>query len=385
MSLQPSRRGFLAGVGVVAGAGCVRRAQETATSVDYPETAPPTYRRWLPAPAALPGDVGDYDVMYVRLADVLANDDLPAGGASVRNLMTRTGREPLGIDPGRVEAVVSVDLVRATVLQGSFDAAAVGAAAGRAGYRPAGGYRGVDCYEHRDRSRAVAVSDGAVVQTRHDRPVAFARRMVDADRGDVDRYHEVDAAFERMTDATGGTATWVDASGALFGSSAVVRAASDQQYIGDRAFFARPLLFESADDASEAAVRKAVAGSSDVPRTVPLDVTVDGRFGRAEYARDVEAVFEEDRPLQPIVAWNFDYDAAAEALTVTHRAGDEAAAERLTLRTDDGPTDRQFADAVDTVAPGDAVTVSLPPATGLRVVWAVGRSTATVGRYPGEE
>ena len=384
MSLQPSRRGFLAGVGAVAAAaGCVRRAQETATSVDYPETAPPTYRRWLPAPAALPGDVGDYDATHLRLADVLANGDLPAGGADIRNLMARTGREPLGIDPGRVEAVLSVDLARATVLQGSFDVAAVGAATRRAGYRPAGGYRGVDCYEHRDRSRAVAVSGEAVVQTRHDRPVAFARRMVDADGGDVDRYHEVDATFERLTDAMGGTTTWVDAGGALSGSSAVVRAASDQQYIGDRAFFARPLLFESADDASEAAVRDAVAGSN-VPRTVPLDVTVDGRFGRAEYARDVEAVFEADRPLRPIVAWEFEYDAAAEALTVTHRAGDEVAAERLTLRTDDGPTDRQFADAVDAIVPGDAVTVSLPPATGLRVIWAVGQSTMTVGRYPGE-
>lgn len=387
MSRLPSRRRFLttAGATVLLGAaGCVRRTQEAATGVDYPETPAPDYRRWLPAPDALPdGDAG-YDAQHLRMDDLTTNEDITGAAAGLRNLFERTGRDPFGVEAEQIDSVVSIDLARATVLSGSFDAAAVDAAASRAGYRRTGSYDEFEIYELPGRRRAAAVSETAIVQARHESAPAVARRIVDASRGAVDRYHEVDPEFERLTDTAAGTASWVHFGGAISAPSGAVRAASDQAYVGDRAFFALVYLFEDAGAATEAKVRSTAAERGNLPRTVPFDVTVDGRVGRAEYARDVEEVLDEDHPLQPIVIWNYEYDAAAAALAVTHRAGDEVQAERLTFRTDEGPTDQQFAASHETVTPGDSVVVSLDPGTDLRVVWKAGDSAVTIGVYRAE-
>jgi hypothetical protein len=384
MSSEPSRRRFLAGAGaagLLAGPGCLRRLQAAATTVDYPATPAPDYRRWLPAPGTLP-DGETYDAMHLRLADLVGNDDVPGQAAGLRNLFARTGRAPLGVDPGRIRAVVKVALVEATTLLGSFDPGSVGAAARKAGYERTGTHRGFELYERADEPHALAASGTAIVQARHDEAATVARRVVDAGRGEVDRYHEVDDGFERLSDAVGGTLSWVHGGEGFDPPAGVVRSATGQALVDGRVFFALVYRFESAEAATAAAIREAAAGNGRLPRMAPLDVTVDGRLGRAEFARDAASVLEE-RPLQPIVAWAFDREATAGRVTVTHRAGDPVRADRLSLRTDDGPTGRQFADDHGTVRPGDAVTVSVETGEDLRVVWEVAQSASTMAASRG--
>jgi len=384
MVSRSSRRRFLGSLGaagLVGTAGCLRRLQDATTSVDYPEPRSPSYRRWLPAPAALPGEDDGYDASHLRMTDLRANDELPRAGTGLRNLLSRTGRDPLGVDPAQVESVAKMDLVAATILFGSFEVEAVTEAAVRAGYEETATDGDFTLYERSNQPYAAAVSEDVLVQSRHDEAASVARRVVGAGRGETDRYHEVDDGFDRLSETIGGTVSWIHPDGSFDTPEGAIRSATGQQVVGDRAFFARVYLFGDASAASAEKVRSAVADEGNLPRTTPLDIAVDGRVGRAEYARDVENVFDGDRELQPIVAWGFDYRSAVEELTVTHRAGDEVVAERLTLRTEDGPADRQFEDEYDSVGPSDSVTVSLSPDVRLRVVWELEQSTSTLSTY----
>ena len=105
----PSRRRFLGVAGAAAlasTAGCLRRLQDAATTVEYPDPGPPTYRRWLPAPGALPG-VDRYSASHLRTADLPDDGSVGRAGVGLQNLFARTGRDPLGVDPDNIEAVVN--------------------------------------------------------------------------------------------------------------------------------------------------------------------------------------------------------------------------------------------------------------------------------------
>ena len=109
---RPSRRRSLGAAGTAGGAalastaGCLRRLQDAATTVEYPDPGPPTYRRWLPAPGALPGD-DRYSASYLRMANLLGDGPVGRAGVGLRNLFARTGRDPLGVDPDNIEAVIN--------------------------------------------------------------------------------------------------------------------------------------------------------------------------------------------------------------------------------------------------------------------------------------
>jgi len=382
---RPSRRRVLGVAGAAAlasTAGCLRRLQDAATTVEFPDPGPPTYRRWLPAPGALPGE-DRYSASHLRMADLLGDGPVGRAGVGLRNLFARTGRDPLGVDPGDVEAVVKIDLARATTLLGTFDPEAVGAAVERAGYAGAGADGEFEVYERDDRPRAVAVGESAVVQTHsNEDPTAVLGAVLDAGRGEVDRYHEVDERFARLSRAAGGaTLAWVHPDGGLGAPESAVGSASAQQFDGETAVFRQLYLFEEAADASVSAVRDAAAGA--FPPEASTDASVDGRMGRFDAARAAGESVDEPVVLQPVVAWGF--DAGDGGVTVTHRAGDEVDATRLTLRQPSGPTDAQFADRHETVGPGDAVTVAVDATTRLRVVWSAGDSTATLSVYRGPD
>ncbi|PSQ43194.1 hypothetical protein BRD07_02220, partial [Halobacteriales archaeon QS_9_68_42] len=234
---RPSRRRFLGVAGAAAlasTAGCLRRLQDAATTVEFPDPGPPTYRRWLPAPGALPGE-DRYNASHLRMADLLGDGPVGRAGVGLRNLFARTGRDPLGVDSGDVEAVVKIDLARATTLLGTFDPEAVGAAAERAGYAGTGADGEFEVYERDDQPRAAAVGESAVVQTHSDEdPTAVLGAVLDAGRGEVDRYHEVDDRFARLSRAAGGgTLAWVHPDGGPGVPESAVGSASAQQFDGE--------------------------------------------------------------------------------------------------------------------------------------------------------
>lgn len=387
MALHHTRRRFLGSLAagaLVGTAGCLRRAQERLTSVDVPAAGPPTYRRWLPAPTALPGEEDGYGVHYLRMADVLGDETTVQAGVSLRNLHARTGRDPLGIDVGAIEGVVKVGLVRATVLVGAFDTDSVADGAVAAGYEPTATDGDYTIYERSNPDRAIAVGEDAIVHS-HDRedPRAVLGAVLDARRGAADRYHEVDSTFEELTSVSGApTFVWLLSGTRPDPIDGVTDTISTIQFDGDRAVYAIQYLFESADAASPDAVREQVTRGS-LPRTAPLDIEVDGRTVTAEYVRSLADLAEEEYELRPLIAWEFSYDDEAGNLTITHRAGDESDAEALAVEAGSPgeSLDTQFVDEHDVVGPGDSITVAVDPGTDVRIRWQHGDYGSQVGRY----
>jgi hypothetical protein len=387
MALHHTRRRLLGGLAAgafVGTAGCLRETQERLTSVDAPDAGPPTYRRWLPAPAALPSEEGGYGVHYLRMADVLGDETTVQAGVSLRNLHARTGRDPLGIDEAAIEEVVKVGLVQATVLVGAFDTESVADGAVEAGYEPTATDGEYTIYERSNPDRAIAVREDAVVHS-HDRedPRAVLGAVLDARRGEADRYHEVDSTFEDLTAVAGApTFVWLLSGTGPDPIDGVTDTVSTIQFDGDRAVYAIHYLFESADAASPDAVREQVTRGS-LPRTAPLDIEADGRTVTAEYVRSLADIAEEDYELRPLIVWGFSYDDEAESLTITHRAGDEADAEALTVEAGSPgeSLDGQFADEHDAVETDDSITVAVDPGTDVRIRWQRGDYGSQVGRY----
>jgi len=100
-----------------------------------------------------------------------------------------------------------------------------------------------------------------------------------------------------------------------------------------------------------------LTGDDAVVRTHGRTARLDATTPTAEFGANT------DSTPTPAVTWLVDRDGAAATATVTHAAGDPVEAERLTLETSDGETDRQFADAYETVDPGDSVTIAFEAAS----------------------
>jgi hypothetical protein len=384
MSPGLSRRGLLgaAGGALLASGGCLRRLQDGATSVEHPPAGPTDYREWLPAPAAIPRGE-NYHATHIRVADLLGDGPVARAGTDLRNLFARVGRDPLDIPPQDVDVVVNADLTKATTLLGTFDPMAVHRAAERAGYDRTGEYRGFTTYERRDRSYAIAVSSEAVVHSWvPDGAHRVVERVVDAGRGTGDRYHGTHDRYRRLHRAVGGgTTSWIQPETQGRSPDGVVGSASATTFADGNAYFARAHLFEDAAAASADAMRDALISNEAYPRSAPLDVTVDGRIGRAEFQRDPVDLFDSPAVLMPLVTWGFAEDGDAGEVVVTHRAGDPVTATRLELKTNYNSAATQFTDRYDTVEPGDSVVVPVEPDSRVRVAWSAGDSSATLATH----
>jgi hypothetical protein len=88
----------------------------------------------------------------------------------------------------------------------------------------------------------------------------------------------------------------------------------------------------------------------------------------------------------PNVAWGFEYDSAAEEVTITHEGGDTVRGAQLevVVTTDDRTTTNPFEGEV---VAGDSVTVDAPPNAVVRIIWEAesGDSGAVLARWEGPE
>ncbi|PSQ34926.1 hypothetical protein BRD11_03240 [Halobacteriales archaeon SW_12_69_24] len=228
---------------------------------------------------------------------MLGDGPVARAGTDMRNLFARVGRDPLDIDPRDVDVVVNADLTKATTLLGAFDPTAIHRAAERAGYDRTGEYGGFGTYERRDRPYAIAVSSDAVVHSWvPDGAPGVVERVIDAGRGAADRYHGTHDRYARLVRAVGGgTTSWIHPAADGGTPDGVVGSASATTFADGAAYFARAYLFEDAAATSADAMRDALTANEAYPRSAPLDVTVDGRMGRAEFRRDPEDLFDPRR------------------------------------------------------------------------------------------
>jgi hypothetical protein len=372
--------------------------------VEAPAPAPPTYRRWLPAPAAFGA------VSYpVRVLDVERVRALGAGvpdAFGVQRWFGRVGVDTLGVDRESYRRVLRLDGTRAVVVEADPDAAAVGDHLRETGYESVGRHRGRAVFARGDDPRAVAVGDGAVVFSNPVAPAAdpvdVVRTVLDARAGAVDRYHEVETGFRRLSTAAGTvpagalrTGTELDVSAGEAALSGVVGTGVTTAFDGATTYHRRLVVFESPRTAARIGydLRRIAAADPALRAATAVAIRVDGRQATLvgaipnERYTTVAAPFERVR--YPQVTWSFDRSRRGEAVVVAvgHEGGAPVSAERLSA-TLDGRAVRLGVPDGDPVTPGDTLLVRvarsrLSPPADLVMTWRVPELTvsAVLGRY----
>lgn len=342
--------------------------------VDVPPAADPSYRRWLPAPSALPDDRSRYTFAYGRPSAIAGDEPEEFLG---RRAMAKVQLDHLGLGYENYDRFL--DTPFGTVIEASFDPATVSDALEASGYGSQGSYRGFDLFARSDVTRRAAVGDGAVVWSSdrvHDAPDVEA--LVAAAAGVESRYHEASDAFARVSDAVGASRMVVagpdfgdPTDGAAFGADAF-------RFVDDAAFQVIKLVFPEGRAPAVGELERAFREEYGLTREADVfDVTVDGRLGSLE----TKVPLTGDREVTPMVdppqvTWGVEFDADARTLTVRHEAGDPVDSEYLwyDVGTDamTGGIEKEPLWAESTrVTPGDSDTVDLsdrPDVTDFSVV-----------------
>ena len=183
------RAGAIGGVAGVA--GCLEALMQAMDE--------PLYRQWLPAPGALEAD--HYQVQFLNINEIVDNHTAINQGFydDVRNLEELF----LGVEFDHLDRVTALNNV--VVAAGEFDTAAVGSEIEEEGYSYVTEYEEYEIYEANENS-ATAVTEDATINV----PIAgnlsaaeIIELLIDAQAGNVDRYHETNGDFEAVTDELG--------------------------------------------------------------------------------------------------------------------------------------------------------------------------------------
>jgi hypothetical protein len=368
------RAGGAAAAGLAAAtAGCAGAlpplgSEQRFGRVDSPPADPPRFRRWLPAPDAVDGRDA-YAWRYRRPSPLDGPE--PVRFAVPRKRL-RADLDHLGIGPDRTDDLLVTPF--GTVVRGTFDPATVGRTLRRSGYEPAGTYRGYDRFAREDVRRRAAVAAGTVVWTServHDRPAHGA--LIDARDGRRRRYHEADAAVERLTDRVGASRAveLIPPSEARYWHSVEAF-----RFDGGAAYHVRTFRYPEGRSVPETDLRDRFRRGTVLTREVDhSDLRVDGRTvtveGRIPAGRGIAPA--ELRPLPPRVTWGA--TVADDAVTLRHEAGEPVPAADLAARfaLARDPSDLWVRDrprplpTEGTLGPGDEVRIDVSAPT-VRVV-----------------
>lgn len=337
--------------------------------VDVPATTGPAYRRWLPAASALPAD--DLDPGYV-------NHVTP--GALGQDVVGTANRDPhffqkpyldhFGVGYENYDRVVGLHrTTRSTyVLEGDVDPATASATLVESGYAPAGSHAGYDLFDRPDGPRTAAVSPAAIVWAHHDESAAIVEAVIDAERGAVDRHHEVDDAFARATDAIGASPwTMLGGLGIDPTGDALVRSMS---YAVDPrgVYYTHRALYPAGTVVSERALREALEGHSRAVDGRAVDLRVRDRLATVEMHLPHSSLRTDYATATvPQITWGISQDDGT--MTVRHESGETPLAATITVSIEgaDGrsPAETQFADDHERIRPGDSITIATPEDAGI--------------------
>lgn len=393
-----SRRGLLRACGATvattaaaAGAGCRGLPPLGTTirygSVDVPAAGEPSYRDWLPAPAALPGggddgaESGEDDDAGGHSEDVMVYAppaaDAPAWTrASVARTFVTFRADYVGVDVDDVDVAFATgfgdESSGAAALLGGIDPTTVRAAIGQTPYEPAESDADYELYERTDMSRSVGVRRNGLVFADGPRARETIDTIVAASRGEVPRLHERDSDFETLTDSAGVRRwAWLWPGGVGSASGDDIREdtvgwATSFAHDEDAAYLVQTWVFPESYDLTAGKVKTALkaesrAGLPGARDATAVDVSVDGRVATiemqapsSEFAGATETPF-----LTPFVTWSGTYDAEAEQLTIHHDAGDPVRTDWLRIAgTAEGETAVDDRGLGDRLTAGESLTVS---------------------------
>ncbi|MFB6184786.1 MAG: hypothetical protein ABEI96_09555 [Haloarculaceae archaeon] len=351
--------------------------------IDVPPADPPRYRRWLPAPSALDGLDGDHYRFLYRQPSRL---DYPA---PIRFVVPRkrllSELDYFGVGYAAYDELLHTDA--GTVVLAPFDRDTVARTLTESGYETAESYHDYDLFARQDVHRRAAVGDGVVVWTServHDAPDVEA--LVDARAGRVDRYHEENDGFARLSESIGesrmvelvppkaGVRYWTSCEGFRFDDGTAYHVRS----------FRYP---EGTEFPKRELKRRSVAGTILTREVEHADIRIEGRT--ATFEGEIppgEGVHPGNvtPPYPPQITWGVTRDADAGTVTVRHEAGDSVAADALalgfTLDPDAGafavPNHEPLFTDVETVEPGDTATVDVSDEPAVTVRKSTGDGSA---------
>jgi uncharacterized protein YhfF len=382
---------------VTATAGCLSALPPLGQSVKYgrldvPAADPPGYREWLPDPELIGQDRGDVQMHQVQPGAWVAADPRPFAFNSV----VVSQLDYLGIGYGTYERAIWYGTE--VVVLADFDPESVAETLLDSGFERAGSTDRYHLFSRADRDRAVAVGSGFVITSQSDEPRRNVGAILDARAGDVDRFHEVDEEFARLsgnagdrlwTWRLGGNVAERDFDGDV--TEHVVSSTAD-----DRVYFVMQYLLAEGTTPSKSAIKRVLEDGDRAPSAQMTDIDIDGREVTIEYHDpDEEYRSEGDDPLAalpPHVTWGFDDDRETTTVTIRHEAGDEFDAGTVTVDVDGDPAAEQFADRFDRVGPGDELEVSVDATSQfsdgrVSVVWERpdGDVTSLLANYEVEE
>jgi hypothetical protein len=374
---RPTRRSLLAGIGVAGlstTAGCLTTLPAFGQRVRFGEvTEPPSgsphYRHWVPDFAEnireqIDNPVRNTAVEYVEPGN--RGEDLLGAGYGGDNAMR--AMEYVGVDFEEFDWIVT-DRGQA-VARGTFDHTAVEETIGQIPYELDGHYRGFDLYRNDNIRRMIGVSDELLVFTGYfDDPHGPVERVIDAGAGRITRRHEVVSEFASLSSATGArpVVTISPSQYSIEGTEAVLEARTLTPRESD-VIAGRMLLLPENHGISRSNFENHLAEFPEALEATRVDVSVEGRVATALGQLEPEVFLDiEDVHDRPLITWDASYDADAETVTVTHKAGDSIDADQLTITFVDYSTqtgnreqaDTQFTAVTDRVGPGTEVTVDV--------------------------
>ena len=357
---------------------------------------------WLFPPSALGQD--HYAFVTLRPAAMLEYADaLPE--ARVSNLRNDIGLS--GFDTvGSLDGVYQLG-GGAVVYDGPFEREPLVSELTEAGFSDVGSDHGFDQYSPDDQ-RLVAVGERAtlLVDLRNVETDATATDVagaaLDAVSGNGDRYQDVSEDCGALLDALESGHVLTGRTGSTpVNDDAAVGQAGRWQLGAETTAVDVATVFESADEAAPDTVESWAAAVGPFGETTPT-VSTDGRVvsASADVRTGELGPFElsSSPDEQPQIALDFEYDADAGTVTVTHQGGDAVPAERLALQGQ-GFADREGADQTSAgtwagevsgddgaVVAGDSVVVGVTPSYRLFVLFTPesGRGT-TLGSSSGPE
>jgi hypothetical protein len=335
-------------------------------TVSAPDSRTPTYREWLPAPAAFSAGDDDYNV----LAYEPPPDDASAWTrGSVARSLVATQSDYVGVHVDDVDLAIGVNSIfeagSAAVLAGDIDTAAVEETIGATSYEADGTMNSHDIYSRPDTDRVLAVTSDGLVFGNGENPQDIVTAITAAQRGDGERYHEASTDFAVLSSGAGRRRwTWLMPGSITSPSDDTARVDTVGRSFGfshddDGVYSVRTWLFPEGYGPTAGEVKTALEQQPRAQDADAVEVTIEGRTATIEIAQPLAQYREESvwALVVPHVSWRVTYDADAETVRFEHEAGDAIETARLVIHAGSQREVTDFA-VGETLDPGEAVTVS---------------------------